>query len=310
MTKVDLITGFLGAGKTTFLKLYARYWMSKGCSIGIIENDYGAVNVDMMLLEDLESSQCDLQMVAGACDKDCHRRRFKTKLISMGMLGYDRVIVEPSGIYDVDEFFDVLNEPPIDRMFTAGSVITIVDAGLEPNPSDAAKYLLATQSANAGVILLSRTQLYPQEIADRAVGALKTALKTYGCSTDIDSCIIAKDWKDLASSDYERIKNAGFRQADHIKLNVDDDGSFSSVYYLNMPFTKDKLSEIASELFSKEDCGKIIRIKGFTRNLDNTWTEMNATSAGVSFSQRKDGQQVIIIIGEKLNKTEIDKYMR
>ena len=34
---------------------------------------------------------------------------FKTKLIAMGMCGYDRVIVEPSGIFDVDEFFDALH---------------------------------------------------------------------------------------------------------------------------------------------------------------------------------------------------------
>ena len=32
----------------------------------------------MMLLQDLESENCELEMVAGACDKDCHQRRFKT----------------------------------------------------------------------------------------------------------------------------------------------------------------------------------------------------------------------------------------
>ena len=53
----------------------------------------------MMLLQDLESENCELEMVAGACDKDCHQRRFKTKLISMGMRGFDRVLVEPSGIF-------------------------------------------------------------------------------------------------------------------------------------------------------------------------------------------------------------------
>ena len=85
MVKVDLITGFLGSGKTTFIKKYAQYLIDQGYRIGIIENDFGAVNVDMMLLQDLESENCELEMVAGACDKDCHQRRFKTKLISMGM---------------------------------------------------------------------------------------------------------------------------------------------------------------------------------------------------------------------------------
>jgi G3E family GTPase len=44
MVKIDLITGFLGAGKTTFIRKYAEYLMDKGLSIGILENDYGAVN--------------------------------------------------------------------------------------------------------------------------------------------------------------------------------------------------------------------------------------------------------------------------
>ena len=106
MVKVDLITGFLGSGKTTFIKKYATYLINQGYKVGIIENDFGAVNVDMMLLQDLQSDNCELEMVAGACDKDCHQRRFKTKLISMGMRQFDRILVEPSGIFDVDEFFD------------------------------------------------------------------------------------------------------------------------------------------------------------------------------------------------------------
>lgn len=54
MVKIDLITGFLGSGKTTFIKKYAKYLMAQGMNIGILENDFGAVNVDMMLLKDLE----------------------------------------------------------------------------------------------------------------------------------------------------------------------------------------------------------------------------------------------------------------
>lgn len=46
-----------------------------------MENDYGAVNVDMMLLKDLEGEKCELEMIAGGCDADCHRRRFRTKLL-------------------------------------------------------------------------------------------------------------------------------------------------------------------------------------------------------------------------------------
>ena len=152
MVKIDLITGFLGSGKTTFIKKYAKYLMAQGMNIGILENDFGAVNVDMMLLKDLEGDHCELEMVSGGCDADCHRRRFKTKLIAMGMCGYDRVIVEPSGIFDVDEFFDVLREEPLDQWYEIGSVITIMNAKLEDTLSEEAEYLLAYTELTVGQV--------------------------------------------------------------------------------------------------------------------------------------------------------------
>ena len=81
MVKIDLITGFLGSGKTTFIKKYAKYLLDKGMNIGILENDFGAVNVDMLLLQDLMGDNCELEMISGGCDKETHRRRFRTKLI-------------------------------------------------------------------------------------------------------------------------------------------------------------------------------------------------------------------------------------
>ena len=53
MVKIDLITGFLGSGKTTFIKKYAKYLIDQGLNIGILENDFVAVNVDMMLLQNI-----------------------------------------------------------------------------------------------------------------------------------------------------------------------------------------------------------------------------------------------------------------
>ena len=176
MVKIDLITGFLGSGKTTFIRKYAQYLMEQGMNIGILENDYGAVNVDMMLLQDLMRDNCELEMVAGGCDKDCHRRRFKTKLIAMGMCGYDRVLVEPSGIFDVDEFFDALREEPLDQWYEIGNVITIVDAKLEKELSDEADFILASEVADAGCILLSHAAEATAEELDATAAHINAAL--------------------------------------------------------------------------------------------------------------------------------------
>ena len=57
----------------------AEMELNKNSMIGILENDFGAVNVDAVLLQDILGDHCTLEMVAGGCDADCHRRRFKTK---------------------------------------------------------------------------------------------------------------------------------------------------------------------------------------------------------------------------------------
>ena len=205
MVKIDLITGFLGSGKTTFIKKYARYLLDQGLNIGILENDFGAVNVDMMLLKDLEGDHCELEMVSGGCDADCHRRRFKTKLIAMGMCGYDRVIVEPSGIFDMDEFFDILREEPLDQWYEIGSVIAVVDAGLDCGQSEAADYLLASEAAGAGCIVLSKVKNVSAEQTEAVKAHLEQAMKKVGCRRSLFGHIIASDWEQFTEEDYQRL---------------------------------------------------------------------------------------------------------
>ena len=308
MVKIDLITGFLGAGKTTFIRKYAEYLMDKGLSIGILENDYGAVNVDMMLLQDMSGDNCELEMVAGGCDYDCHRRRFKTKLISMGMCGYDRVIVEPSGIYDVDEFFDVLHEEPLDNWYEIGNVITIVDSKLDNDMSVHSDYMLACQLADAGSVILSRTKEADKSDIDNTIVHLNNALKNVQCSRVLDKEIICKDWDTFTEKDYEKILNSGYVMENYTKLFSQDDEGFQSVYYMNKKFTKDELQKIIKEVMDDKKCGNIFRVKGFMKIFDNSWIQLNATHNDIRIEAIDKGQEVIIIIGEELDKQRLDKH--
>ena len=108
MIKIDLITGFLGSGKTTFIRKYVKYLLDRGLKVGILENDYGAINIDLMLLGNLIGDNCELEMIIGGGDLETHKRRFRAKLIAMAMSGYDRVVVEPSGIFEPKKFFNLL----------------------------------------------------------------------------------------------------------------------------------------------------------------------------------------------------------
>ena len=286
MIKIDLITGFLGAGKTTFIRKYAKYLMDSGKNIGILENDFGAVNVDMMMLQDLMGDQCELEMISGGCDPETHRRRFKTKLISMGMCGYDRILVEPSGIFDVDEFFDILHEEPLDRWYEPGSVITIVDANLEEEMSEEENYILASEAASAGKIVFSKigknlktekeAQMEEKESIAKAeesiskvLAHINIALKQIKCERVIEEkdCL-CKNWDTLTKADFQDLMSAGYTPENYQKLDFEQDSVFESLYFLNnkiidCDWRNKNMKKAAEELFQNPDCGHIFRIKGF-----------------------------------------------
>lgn len=307
LIKVDLITGFLGSGKTTFIKLYAKYLIDKGLKISILENDYGAVNVDMMLLGELEGEACGLDMVAGACDADCHKRRFKTKLIAMGMSGYDRVIIEPSGVFDIDEFFDSLYEEPLDRWYEIGSVIAVVDANLESGLSESADYLLASQAAMAGKIVLSKAQQADEREIENTVSHIQTALGKVRCGRNIRGAVIGKDWSRFTDDDFTTIMNAGFSGESFVKRGTTDDSGFQSLYFMNKAYGTADIQEKTKAVFSDKSCGNVFRIKGFVKE-NGSWFELNATKQNTALKPIAKGQEIIIVIGEKLDKSVISRY--
>ncbi len=307
MVKIDLITGFLGSGKTTFIKKYAKYLMDKGENIGILENDFGAVNVDMMLLQELEGDKCELEMVSGGCDVDCHRRRFKTKLIAMAMCGYDRVIVEPSGIYDVDEFFDTLHEEPLDKWYKIDNVITLVNASLESELSEASRYLLASQASVAGSIILTRLEEAGIDQAKDTVKRIKDALIECKCNRDIDDAVIYKETLSLTNEDFDKISTSGYNMSSYKKTWSQDESGFESIYFLNKTLTVKQFEDKTNMMMNNTEYGNVFRVKGFLHSEDDTWIEVNATRKNMTITPLAKGQEVIIVIGEGLNKELIEK---
>ncbi|MCD8015771.1 MAG: GTPase (G3E family) [Lachnospiraceae bacterium] len=348
MIKIDLITGFLGSGKTTFIRKYAEFLMKKGWNIGILENDYGAVNVDMMLLQDLEGEQCELEMVAGGCHRDCHRRRFKSKLIAMGMSGYDRVLIEPSGIYDTDEFFDVLHEEPLDQWYEIGNVIAIIDARLETGLSAETEYLLASEVANAGCVVMSKSQEASDQEIEHTIMHLNHALESVRCERRFESgdggAILVKDWNEFTDSDFERFSACGYVNESFQKMGEEDEG-FQSVYFMNIRMSEERLCLAVKQILSDGVCGNVFRVKGFMRKAEepdgqeadqyfsdlckndanggktekdkdtslllngSAWFQLNATRDDITLQPIPVGQEVLIVIGEHLNEEAIRAHL-
>ena len=307
MTKADLITGFLGAGKTSFLLRYARYMLEHGEKIAILVFDRGAVNVDMPLLGELRGENCEIEMLAGACDPDCHRRRFRTKLISLGLQGFDRVLIEPSGVFDMDEYFDVLQESPLDRWFEPGSVIAIVDALLEEDSTPEEDYYLASQAASAGCVVLSRTQLADETRIQSTLRHLDRACDSIRARR-VTGRVIAKNWESLSDADYQRLENCGWYAADYSKTIAGQRSTFQSLSFLNLGLNRAELEQRAARLFSDDGFGKILRVKGFFEE-EGRWYQFNATKTGLCIEPVPENRGAIIVIGSGLNEDAVSLLM-
>lgn len=298
MIKIDLVTGFLGSGKTTFIKQYAKYLLKQGLKICILENDYGAVNVDMMLLGDLLSEKCNLEMVIGG-DKDCRIRRFKTKLIAMGMDKYDRVIIEPSGVFDVDEFYDTLYEEPLCNWYEIGNVFSIVDSTLNLENDDI-KYVVASEVATSGRVIVSKASANTN--LNDIKNKLDNDLASIGCNRKIDDIIFAKDLNQLDDNDFKVLIHSLYNDASFVRRNISD---FTSLFFMNKNINENKIRDIINILFKDNTYGNVIRIKGFYL-YENSWYEVNACKNEVAICKISKGQDVIIVIGINLNEAKIN----
>lgn len=302
MITIDLITGFLGSGKTTFIEKYARWLVARGERVCILENDYGAINIDRVLLQDLLGPNCELEMVVGGDGAEAHQRRFRTKLISMAMLGYTRVLVEPSGIYDIDEFFDTLYEEPLDRWYEVGSVLAIVDARLDPALSAASRYLLASEAANAGKIILSKL---PGNVA-QTLAILNQAMEELQCTRRFSypDDVLAKPWDQLEDADFQMLENAGYRHVSYLKKAVAEEDAYQSLFYMHYETTPEDLKERVLKLLEDPAAGRVLRIKGFSSGL-----ELNVTKDERHFRPlTTPTEDVIIVIGEGLRKDIVAAY--
>ena len=100
MVPVDLITGFLGAGKTTFLQKYTDYLARQGIRFAVVENEFGAAGVDTAALQAGGQPPAVYELTGGCIC--CTLKQSFHEMLS-GLAGrYARILVEPSGLFNLD----------------------------------------------------------------------------------------------------------------------------------------------------------------------------------------------------------------
>ena len=302
MIKADLVTGFLGSGKTSFITEYATLLSEMGRRVAIIVNDHGAINVDRLILEERLKGICPVEMVIGG-DLDCTRRRLKTKLIALAMEKYEQVIIEPSGIFDADEFLDLMFDEALDRWYRAGSIISIVDGEMAGKLGPSARYVLAAQLAKSGAVVLGRGA---KEKTGEILAWLNDCLLEFKCDKRIDGLFT---WEKgaLTKEDATEIDGASYVSRNIEKHSVTEDGSFESLFFFEPKLSEESVSEAVKALFADKAAGHIYRVKGYLKK-ENGWLELNAAEDSISVNITDIGQEVFIVIGEGLDKEVIAGY--
>ena len=171
MTKIDVISGFLGAGKTTLIKkLLAEAY--HGEKIVLIENEFGEISIDGGFLQDSGvrisemSSGCICCSLVGDFGEALRDVRAK--------YAPDRIVIEPSGVGKLSDVIRAVeNVAKDDGNLVLNSFLTVVDAGKCRAYMKNFGEFFNNQVEHAGCIILSRTGRLSEEKVTAAVALLR-----------------------------------------------------------------------------------------------------------------------------------------
>ena len=187
MTKIDIVSGFLGAGKTTLIKkLLAEAY--KGEKLVLIENEFGEINIDGGFLK--ESGSQISEMSAGCICCSLVGDFNKALKDVEAQFHPDRILIEPSGVGKLSDVIVAVENTVKDVPdMKLNSFVTVADATKVKVYMKNFGEFYNNQIEAAGTIILSRTQKMTQEKLEAAVAMLR--------EKNADAAIITTPWDEL-----------------------------------------------------------------------------------------------------------------
>ena len=174
MTKIDIVSGFLGAGKTTLIKKLLSEVFA-GTKVVLIENEFGEIGIDGGFLKE---SGIEIREMNAGCICCSLVGDFGTSLKEvMETYAPERILIEPSGVGKLSDVMRAINDASEHTQMHLNSAVAVVDA------SKCKVYLknfgefFDNQIAYAGTIILSRTDKISQEKIDECVELLRALNK-------------------------------------------------------------------------------------------------------------------------------------
>ena len=292
--KLDIISGFLGAGKTTFLN---KILPELGEKIVIIENEYGDVAVDGSLIED----DLPVQEIMAGCICCSLVIDFQKAIKELAAKYHPhRIIIEPSGVSCLSDVLRAcqsvqkeLAEPlEIDRL------ITIVDASAFLDYIDDFGMFYSNQIANANLIFLSHLeQTTDVDAVIQGIKEVNSQALIWSEDWFTQDGAMLTDWLQSALADTELYQPSTNQK--RVIFNAHDVfGSWSATP--NRPWSEPEIQQLLQQLATGE-YGRVLRAKGILTTADNQAINFNYTPYDQEYHTiTSQTQGKVAVIGCKL----------
>ena len=169
MTKVDVFSGFLGAGKTTLIKKMIQE-AYKGQKLVLIENEFGEIGIDGGFLQDAGINITEMNSGCICCSLVGDFGKALQQVIAE--FNPDRVIIEPSGVGKLSDVLAAV-EKVTNEEVTLGYTVAVADAGKVKVYMKNFGEFYNNQIETATTIILSRTDSVPQNKLDAGVALIR-----------------------------------------------------------------------------------------------------------------------------------------
>ena len=186
MTKIDIVSGFLGAGKTTLIKKLIKEAL-QDTQVVLIENEFGEIGIDGGFLKD---AGIEIKEMNSGCICCSLVGDFGASLKEV-LTTYkpDRVLIEPSGVGKLSDVVKAVENVAADLEVKVNSAVAVVDASKCKMYIKNFGEFFVNQIEHAGTIILSRTGNMPQEKLQAAVELIR--------QHNAKATIITTPWENL-----------------------------------------------------------------------------------------------------------------
>ncbi|MBQ9121922.1 MAG: GTP-binding protein [Lachnospiraceae bacterium] len=190
MTKIDIVSGFLGAGKTTLIKKLLKEGLAD-TKVVLIENEFGEIGIDGGFLKD---AGIEIKEMNSGCICCSLVGDFGTSLKEvLTTYAPERVIIEPSGVGKLSDVVKAVEGVASEVEVEISSAVAVVDATKCKMYIKNFGEFFCNQIEHAGTIILSRTGKMPQEKLETAIALIR--------EHNENATIITTPWEELDGKD-------------------------------------------------------------------------------------------------------------